>query len=124
MTKIAIPNPRTSPLGKYTEEVLNYYNLKKDVEGRIVYVETVRQSVDYLLREEVDAAFLYANEVHQTKDTISVAYSIDERTHSSVVFPLSVLKDALNAHTAVKFVDFLVSAKGREVVKKHGFELP
>ena len=58
VTRIAIGNPKTVPVGLYTEESLRALGLWERVHPKLVFAENVRQVLDYVSRGEVDAGFV------------------------------------------------------------------
>jgi molybdate transport system substrate-binding protein len=72
--KIAIGNPKTVPAGRYAEEVFNYYKLLPAIKHRFIFTENVRQVLDYIARDEVDAGVVYATDAAtRPKETKIVA---------------------------------------------------
>ncbi len=122
--KIAVPNPKTSPLGRYTDEVLNHYNLKKELLEKIIYVENVRQAADYIVRGEVEAAFLYMSEFYQNRNKLNLLLKVDTNSHSPIVFAIAIIKDSKNKEMAQKYIDFLMSQEGKNILTSTGFNLP
>src|SRR5438132_1471945 len=53
--KIVIGNPKTVPVGQYSEESLRALGLWNQVQPKLVLAENVRQALDYVTRGEVDA---------------------------------------------------------------------
>ena len=58
--RIAIGNPEGVPVGRYAKAALDAQTLWPAASTKAVYTISVRQSLDYVARGEVDAAFVYA----------------------------------------------------------------
>src|SRR6266850_5327166 len=62
VTRIVVGNPKTVPVGQYSEECLRALGLWDKVQPKLVFSENVRQALDYVARGEVDAGFVYATD--------------------------------------------------------------
>ncbi len=71
--RLAIGNPRTVPAGQYAQQLLHKIQLWPKLESRLVLAENVRQLLDYVVREEVEAGIVYATDVQigQGKATLA-----------------------------------------------------
>jgi molybdate transport system substrate-binding protein len=95
------------------------------VRPKLVYAETVRQVLDYLVRAEVDAGLLYATDAALRPDAVRVAATAPEGSHAPVVYPVAVLLGSAEKELARAFVEFLAeSGVAREALRAAGFALP
>lgn len=124
INRIAMGNPDTSPAGKYARQALQRLGLWDGMNGKLIYVDTVRQVLDYLARSEVDAGLLYATDAMARRDAVDVVATIDNALHDPVVYPIAVMKDTSNEALAREFVRFVLSDEGRRVLKAQGFLSP
>jgi molybdate transport system substrate-binding protein len=122
--RIAIGNPETSPAGKYAREVLTYLGLWDKVQPKLIYVETVRQVLDYLVRGEVDAGIFYASDAMLRKDDIEVVAIAPAGSHKPILYPIAAVKGSDKLDVARQFIEFLRSPKGKAVLKSKGFTVP
>jgi molybdate transport system substrate-binding protein len=122
VTKIAIGNPETVPAGQYAQQLLRNTQLWPKVESRLILAENVRQVLDYVAREEVDAGIVYATDVQVAQGKASVAARAADGDYGPILYPLAVIKDSASANTAKGFVDLVVSSEGIQILKKHGFQ--
>lgn len=120
--KMAIGNPRTVPAGRYAEEVLRYLNLWNALQGKLVFAEHVRQVLDYVARNEVDAAMLYATDVTTRSKEVRVVMKAPVGSHDPVVYPIGVVQGAKNWSLANDFIGLVLSANGKYILQTHGFE--
>ena len=120
--KIAIGNPKTVPAGRYAEEVFNYYKLLPAIKDRFVFTENVRQVLDYVARDEVDAGVVYATDAAaKTKETTIVAVA-PEASHKPVIYPIAVVKGTKNETSAKAFIALVLSTEGQKILQKYGFK--
>ncbi|HEY2994192.1 MAG TPA: molybdate ABC transporter substrate-binding protein [Methylomirabilota bacterium] len=122
--KIVIGNPRTVPVGQYTEESLRALGLWDRLQPKLVFAENVRQALDYVARGEVDAGFVYATDATARRERVKEAFRPPEDTYRPVTYPVAVVKDSKLAALAQAFVDLLVGPEGRAVLGRLGFLPP
>ena len=122
--RIAIGNPRTVPVGQYTEESLRALGLWHQLQPRLVLAENVRQALDYVARGEVDAGFVYATDVAVRRDRVREAFRMLEDTHTPVTYPAAVVRDSRHPALGQAFVDGLLGPEGRAILERLGFQPP
>lgn len=123
--RIAMGNPATSPAGQYAHDALVSMGLWEMVRPKLVYAETVRQVLDYLVRAEVDAGLLYATDAALLPGAVRVAATAPEGSHAPVVYPVAVLLGSAEKELARAFVEFLAeSGVAHEALRAAGFALP
>jgi len=120
--RIVIGNPKTVPVGQYTEESLRALGLWARLADKLVFAENVRQALDYVARGEVDAGFVYATDVKVRSERVKEAFRPAEDTYRPVVYPVAVVKDSKYKALAQAFVDLLLSAPGRAILMRFGFQ--
>ena len=125
MGKIIIGNPKTVPVGQYSEESLKALGLWDRVRPKLVLAENVRQALDYVARGEVDAGFVYTTDAAIRRGQVVEALP-PCRGHVSP-------GDLPGGHrgrlpsippVAQAFIDLLVGAEGQAVLARHGFLPP
>jgi len=122
VTKIAIGNPKTVPAGQYAQQLLRNTQILPKIESRLILAENVRQVLDYVAREEVDAGIVYATDVQVAQGKVLVAARAPDRDCDPILYPLAVTRDSGNAKAAKEFVDLVLSPEGIQVLKKYGFQ--
>ena len=120
--KIVIGNPKSVPAGRYAEEVLKYLNLWEAVRDKLVLAEHVRQALDYVARNEVDAAMVYSTDVMIRPREVRIVTNAPDRSHQPIVYPIGIVKGSKNQSLAKEFVAFVLSPEGKNLLKKYGFE--
>jgi len=121
ISRLAIGNPNTVPAGQYAEQALKSLNLWEAVQPRLVPSGNVRQVLDYVVREEVDAGIVYASDVPVTHGKVVIAAAAPENSHSPILYPIAVVRDAVSPSEARPFIDFVLDASGQAILGKYGF---
>ncbi len=122
VTKIAIGDPNTVPAGQYAQELLRNTQLWPELESRLIVAENVRQVLDYVSREEVDAGIVYATDVPIAHGKVSIAARALKNNYGPILYPVAVVKGSGNEKAAEGFVHLVLSPEGMGILKKHGFE--
>jgi molybdate transport system substrate-binding protein len=120
--RIVIGNPKTVPAGRYAEEVLKSLKLWDRIMDKFVLAENVRQALDYVARNEVDAGMVYATDAMIRSKEVRIVLKAPQGSHQPVVYPVGVVKGSKNESLAREFVTFVVSRDGQEILKKYGFK--
>ena len=105
--KVAIGQPASVPVGRYTKAVLEQAGLWATVEPRMIGAQSVRQALDYVARGEVDAGFVYATDAAIMSDKVRVLFTVP--TPTPILYPMAVLKGSPNEAVARTFVRFIAS---------------
>jgi molybdate transport system substrate-binding protein len=124
VTKIVIGNPKTVPVGQYTEESLKTQGLWDRLQPKLVFAENVRQALDYVARGEVDAGFVYTTDAAVRRQQVSEAFRPAEDTYRPVVYPAAMVAGAKQAALAQAFLELLVGREARAVLARFGFQPP
>jgi molybdate transport system substrate-binding protein len=119
---IAIGQPASVPVGRYTKAVLEKAGLWSSLESKFVDATSVRQALDYVARGEVEAGFVYATDAALTPDKVKQAFAV--LTETPVLYPIAPLAASPNAAEARKFIAYVMSAPGQAVLAKYGFAKP
>ena len=119
--KIAIGNPKTVPAGRYAEEVFGYYQMLPSIKDKFIYTENVRQVLDYVARDEVDAGVVYATDAAARSKEIKIIATAPEASHKPVVYPIAVVKGTKSEADAKAFISLVLSPEGKKILQKYGF---
>jgi molybdate transport system substrate-binding protein len=121
--RIAIGEPRSVPAGQYAQQVLQKLNIWPQITKKLVYANNVRQVLAAVESGNADAGLVYATDA-KISDKVKVVVAADEKYHSSIIYPMAVVKRSRNANAAKEFVQYLSSEPAKAVLKKYGFLLP
>jgi molybdate transport system substrate-binding protein len=122
--RIVVGNPKTVPVGQYSEEALRALGLWDRLKPRLVFAENVRQALEYVARGEVDAGFVYASDLAARPGRVKEAFRPGEDTYQAITYPVAVVKDARQPALAEVFIKLLLSAEGQAVLARLGFQPP
>lgn len=122
VTRVAIANPASVPVGRYSEGALKKARLWDAVQPKAIGTQNVRQSLDYVARGEVDAGFVYATDAAIMKDKVNVVLEVP--LDAPVLYPIATIKDSGNAAEAKRFVSYLQTAPAQAILAKYGFKKP
>ena len=92
------------------------------MEAKLIFGTSVRQSLDYVARGEVDAGFVYATDALVMKDKVKVALPVPLDT--AVTYPIAAVRSAPNAPGAARFLSFALAPAGQAILAKYGFGRP
>ena len=122
--KIVIGNPKTVPVGQYSEESLKALGLWERVQPKLVLAENVRQALDYVARGEVDAGFAYTTDAAIRRGPVVEAFRPAEDTYRPVIYPVAIVAGSKHQPVAQAFIDLLVGREGQSVLARFGFLPP
>jgi molybdate transport system substrate-binding protein len=117
--RIAMGTPASVPAGHYAQASLEKAGLWNEVKDKIINTTNVRQALDYVSRDEVDAGFVYASDAQLMGDKVKVAMQIT--TASAIQYPVAKIVGNDQKNTASKFIQFLQSPLAQAILKKYGF---
>lgn len=120
--RIALSNPDSVPVGRYSKQALTKAGLFEAVKPKLITTQNVRQSLDYVARGEVDAGFVYRTDAALMPDKVSITAAVPLDT--PVSYPIAVAVHSSDKAEARRFVDFVLSPAGRKVLDKYGFSRP
>jgi molybdate transport system substrate-binding protein len=122
IAKIAVGNPKTVPAGRYAEEVFSSYHLLPSLKDKLIYVENVRQVLDYVARGEVDAGVVYATDAAVRSKEIKIIVAAPEASHKPVLYPIAIVKGTKSETDAKAFIAVVLSPEGWKILQKYGFK--
>lgn len=122
--KIAIGNPRTVPVGQYSEEALRALGLWERLRPKLVFAENVRQALEYVASGDVDAGFVYTTDAATRAGRVKEAFRPPDDSYRPIVYPVAVVAASRQPALARAFIDALLSADGRMTLTRLGFRPP
>lgn len=120
--RLAISNPDGVPAGRYARAALEAAGLWEHLRGRSLNTQNVRQSLDYLARGEADAGFVYATDAAILPDKVDVLFEVP--TREPILYPVAAVKGNGKETVAMKFIDFVRSEAGQNILARYGFRKP
>lgn len=120
--RVALGKPATVPAGRYAQQVLERAGVWAAVQPKLVMADSVRQTLDYVARGEVDAAFVYRTDAALMAERLRIALVAEG--HSPIRYPIAVVADSRQKTAARDFVAFVRSESGQRILARHGFGKP
>jgi len=120
--RIAIGNPASVPVGRYTRQALEKAALWGPLQDRLIQAQSVRQVLDYVARSEVDAGFVYATDAAIMKDKVDIVVRIP--LEEPVTYPIAPIAASAQPAAAQSFVDYVTGAQAQAVLARYGFSPP
>lgn len=120
--RVAIGNPASVPAGRYALRALEAAGMAPALSPKTISTQSVRQSLDYVARGEVDAGFVYATDAALMNDKVKVAFTVPLAVPIS--YPIARTAASANAAEAARFVGYVLSPAGQAVLARFGFRQP
>lgn len=120
--RVALGNPDSVPVGRYTKAALEKAGAWNTVHSHEILGQNVRQVLSYVERGEVDAGFVFATDAAIMKDKVKVVQAVD--TPVPVVYPIALVKREGRAPEAASFLKYVLSPQGQAVLARYGFAKP
>ena len=117
--RVAVSNPASVPVGRYSQAALTELQLWEPLQSRIIRTQNVRQSLDYVARNEVDAGLVYATDAALMADKVSVQLEVP--TPTPVLYPVAVTAEGANKPASALFLDFLFHEASQDLFTRYGF---
>jgi molybdate transport system substrate-binding protein len=122
LKKIAVGNPKTVPVGRYSDETFKYYKISGLIQTKLVFTENVRQVLDYVARGEVDAGVVYSTDAMVKNQEVKIIMTAPETSHKPIIYPIAVVNGTKNEKAAKSFIAIVISNEGRKILSKYGFK--
>jgi len=122
ITRVTIGNPATVPVGRYTKAALELSEDWAALESKLVNAQNVRQALDYVVRGEVDAGFVFGTDAAIASDKVRRVLSVT--TPQPVRYPIALTNRNNRGVDAQALQDFILSAEGQAILTKFGFKSP
>ncbi len=119
--RIAIGNPKTVPVGQYTQQLLTNTKLWDKLQPRLIFAEDVRQVLDYVVRGEVEAGIVYASDVQSSTGKVRLLTEAHENLHDPILYPIAVIVETRQKQAARGFVELVLSSEGQSILIRYGF---
>lgn len=121
---IAIANPELAPYGIPVKELLIKKGIWKVLQDKLVFGESVSQTNQFIYTGVAEVGFTSKSSVlDENLKSKGVWKEIPPAEYKEISQGILVLKNSENQVGAEKFYNFIFSAKGREILKKYGYEV-
>lgn len=120
--RIAIANPEHAPYGKAAKQALEKAGIWSQLEGeRIKYGDSVQAAMQYARSGTVDVAVVALSLAVVTEG--GAFLPIDPALYEPLDQQIVVCGKGPEADAAQRFVDYVSSADGRDIMKRYGFSV-
>ncbi len=109
---------KASKLPEYTE--IYSPTVLKNV---VSYEENVKAVLSKITLGEADAGIVYTTDAATITDGSIGTLNIPNNLNTIASYPIAATKSAKNADLAKKFVDYVLSADGQQILAKYGFDV-
>lgn len=126
-SRIAVGDPVSAPVGRYTTNVLARLGLAQSVSNKTVPGNSVRQLVSYIETGSVDGGFVFATDAQrlvQDGRAWLLRRFTSAESGGGVRYPAAVLARSRNPAAARKFVSFLSGTTAQAAFGRAGFTRP
>lgn len=116
---LAIADPASVPLGGYTKGALERMGSWRSLEGKMIYAKDARQVVTYLESGNAQAGIIYASDAELSGKVADM--SMAPIQSEEIIYPAAIIADSGQRQNAEKFMTYILSAEGQEIIEKFGF---
>lgn len=120
--RIGVGAPDTVPAGAYAKTSLETLGMWEALQAKMIFAESVRQVLDYVRRGEVDAGLMYATDAAQGGERVNIVAALP--LPKPVTYPVAPLKYSKRQELAKRFIQFILSVQGQEILAGYGFSRP
>jgi len=122
VTRVTIGNPTTVPVGRYTKAALELSGDWAGIAPKLVMAQNVRQALDYVVRGEVDAGFVFGTDAAIAADKVRRVASVV--TPQPVRYPIALTNRSNRGAHAQAVQGFILSDEGQAILARFGFKRP
>ena len=116
--KIAIANPDHAPYGLAAKQALESTGLWDKIKDKLVYGKNVSDTMTLVTTGNAEAGIIALS----LKDDSKVSFSLlDDALHKPLRQAMGIIKTTKNEDLSQKFVEYVNSSEGREIMTKYGF---
>jgi molybdate transport system substrate-binding protein len=124
VTKIAIANPEHAPYGRAALAALQKVGIYDQVKPKLVYGENISQAAQFVQSGSAQVGLVALSLAISPAMQSGDRWLVPTEFHPSLEQVAVVISSSKNKDAALKFLVFVKSAEGREVLAKYGFSDP
>ena len=122
--KIAIANPQHAPYGKAAVAALQKAGIYEQVKTKLVFGENISQAAQFVQSGNAQAGIIALSLATSAAMRSGKSWLVPAEMHPAIEQGAVLLKSAKDKKSAQAFLEFVKSAKGKEILAKFGFEAP
>lgn len=119
--RIAIAQPEIAPYGQRAKEALLFHGVWDQVQGKLVYGESVSQTARMALSGAADVALFAASLANQDAMQGQPFLPVEVSSHLPLNQAMIVTARGASNHVAVEFARFVMSEEGQSILESAGF---
>ncbi|HEX9544168.1 MAG TPA: molybdate ABC transporter substrate-binding protein [Pyrinomonadaceae bacterium] len=119
--RIAIAKPDVAPYGQAAVDSLKKLGIWSEIEPRVVYAQNVSQAKQYTATGNAEVAFIPLALVKPGEGTY---VEVNESLHRPIDQAIGVIQSSAKQEAARKFVGFVLSEEGQQLLKEKGYSIP
>jgi molybdate transport system substrate-binding protein len=120
LRRIAIGDPAAVPAGVYAEQYLRRLGLWPAIQRKLLPAASVRGALAAVANGAADAGIVYATDVSRARN-VRLGFVVRGPEAPRIVYPACVVRTSQRKTAALRFVNFLASARAARVFREHGF---
>ncbi len=121
---LSIANPKIAPYGEAAMQVLENLKIYEALKDKIVLGDNISQPVLHIDSGSAELAIVAYSLVSSVNNPKGKAFIIDEKLYEPLRQSFVLTTSAKDKKLAQEFADFVGSQKGKEIIKKYGFNTP
>lgn len=118
---IAVGEPASVPVGKYTTEALTSLGLFDALKGKFTFAKDVTQVLNWVESGNAEVGFVYYSDFVRSAGDVDLVERVDQGSYSKILFPMGIVKGSKYKDEARAFMEFLKGDEARAVFLKYGF---
>jgi len=119
--KIAIANPQHAPYGRAAMAAMQKAGIYEQVKTKLVYGENISQAAQFVQSGSAQAGIVALSLAVSPGMKDGESWVVPAEMHPPIEQAAIVLRAAQNKSGATAFLEFVASAKGREILARFGF---
>ena len=122
--KIAIANPDHAPYGRAALAALKKAGIYEQVKGKLVYGENISQAAEFVQSGNAQAGIVALSLALSPAMKDGSSWEVPAKLYPSIFQSVVVMKASKNKDAALKFLQFVKSEAGQEILLRFGFTIP
>jgi len=122
--RLSLANPLTAPYGEAAFNVLKNIKMERIQQKKILRGENISQAFQYLASGAADIGFIALSQIRASGKKLPGHYwEVNENLHQDILQQAVLLTNARQKTQGKKFLNYLKSSKGQEMIETFGYGL-
>jgi molybdate transport system substrate-binding protein len=122
--KVAIANPEHAPYGRAALAAMKKAGIYQQVKDKLVYGENISQAAEFVQSGNAQAGIVALSLAISPAMKNGNRWEIPADSYPPIKQAVVLLKAAKNKDAARRFLEFVNSSQGREILQRFGFTVP